>query len=250
MLPGERRLVIPAVISMATLALVALAVAISRTSSAASGAVPRSAAAPVIRIDRDDTGSCIPERPALQERCDPIRQLLWDDADNAFDSFLSRLGVTTMGPADVRAARVRFRADAGDLRTIEGLARQSGRADVRVVAIAPAPNDQTREYVEIRNIGSAAARLETLYLSGPGDAYTFRFAPVFRFPGTLAPNESCRVYTRRAGQPDACAGEWNATPSSGIWPLSGGWVVLSTRADGSMGENIDRWWYGPVSGGP
>ena len=196
------------------------------------------------RVARDTTGTCIPANPTLQQQCDPLREALWKNQSGEYTGFLQAMHATSSGEApNVFASHLRFRAEAGDLAVAVDLARVLGVADVRVVA-AGLSEDPVAEYIEVRNVGAAPARLDGLTLQTGNGGHRFVFAPVLRFPGALAPEESCRVYTRPVGQPDACAGEWEPAPDAAIWRFAGGEVMLLGSAT-SASPARDRWWYAP-----
>jgi len=144
--------------------------------------------------------------------------------------------------ADIIAAGIQLRADAGDLQTLAIVASLLNRGDVRIVAVSPSPIEPRQEYVELRNIGAAPRDLSDFTLVRP----TFGgFLPSsgFRFKGMLSPGDVCRVYTWSAHQSDACAGAWRDPILLNLWPRSGAWIVLREQVSGQPEHEIDRWYY-------
>ncbi len=136
------------------------------------------------------------------------------------------------------AAYIRMHVGAGDLAVIAQFTQTLGWPAVRTVAVGvlAGAGDPQQEYVEIGNVGGAAATLDALQVQTPENANRFVLQ------GTLAPGQSCRVYTEPAGQAGACGGGW-AHPNEGdVWPAPSGWVVLWYPTIPFRGV-ADRWYY-------
>jgi hypothetical protein len=202
-------------------------------------------ASPVTRLERDRLRRCIPEQPDRDRACDPARQALWENRDGAWAQVLRARGIANPRYDDILIAYLDMHVRAGDLDAIAELARHLRVDDMRVVAVGLAPGDPEREYVEVENLGVAATRLVGLALLTPDGTNRFRFAPPVLFPGVLAPGQSCRVYTRPAGQPDACAGSWDRPNETTVWPARGAWVTLTVALGGNPAVIADRWYYSP-----
>jgi len=236
---SDRRVLI--VVGLLVLVVVAATAAFVVTQRGDGGDVVGAALQPRLRVERATDRSCIAADPGAGERCDPQRQALWDNRNGEIIATLRARGIQNPTTADVLAAYVQMHADASDLDVLQNVAQRLGQADVRVVAVGLDPEDPSREYVEIRNIGAAAARLDDWTLPAPNGANTFRFTPGSAFPGVLEPEQSCRVYTHPTGQWNACVGAWDPPSSAALWPAGGGWVTLRNAA----AVETDRWWYRP-----
>jgi hypothetical protein len=214
---------------------------VGHATTAGRGAHP---AADPVRIERDRTGRCIPAHPERELPCDPVRAAFWEDRAGAMTELLRSRGLAEPTPAEVLAARLQLRADAGDLVALAELARGLGLADVRIVAVALLPADPAREYAEVQNRGVGARELDGLVLERPlGEGSRLR--AWFLLGGRLLPGAMCRVYSQPAGQPDACEGSWRPAPGRGPWPRLGGWVALQALGPGAAAGEVDRWYYRP-----
>jgi hypothetical protein len=194
------------------------------------------------RIERDRTSRCIPADPAHEAQCDRLREAFWQNHGNAIAELLRLRRVEDPATADIIAAGIQLRADAGDLQTLAMLATKLQRDEVRVVAVAPAPADPRHEYVELQNIGGIARDLTGLALLRPTSG-GFLPSSQFRLKGSLLPGQTCRVYTWPAGQDDACAGRWTDPILLSLWPRTGGVVVLQEAAGDQPTRIVDRWNY-------
>ena len=209
---------------------------------AESSAAPSQLPGGVVRIERDRTSRCIPVDPLHEAQCDQLRESFWQNRGNAIADLLRLRRIEDPTTADIIAAGIQLRADAGDLQTLAMLAGMLRRADVRVVAVAPAPADPRQEYVELQNIGAAPRDLAGLALVRPTSG-GFLPSSEFRFKGALPPGQTCRVYTWPARQANACTGGWTNPILLSLWPRSGGLVVLQDSATEQPAQVVDRWYY-------
>jgi hypothetical protein len=205
-------------------------------------AAPSQSLSGAARIERDRTSRCIPVDPQHEAQCDQLRESFWQNRGNAIADLLRLRRIENPTAAEIIAAGIQLRADAGDLQTLATLAGMLRRADVRVVAVAPAPADPRQEYVELQNIGAVPRDLAGLALVRP-TAGGFLPSAEFRLKGALSPGQTCRVYTWPARQTDACTGGWTNPILLSLWPRSGGLVVLRDLAADQPTQAVDRWYY-------
>ena len=200
-------------------------------------------AADPARIERDRARECIPQRPDTDLSCDAHRQALWQNASQNVLRELRARGNPNASVDDAIAAYLQMHVEAGDLDVIAELAQRLRVPVVRVVAVAPAPEEPAAEYVELANLGAVGIQHVNLVLVAPGAGNRFRISGRLAFPGVLAPGSTCRVYTRAAGQQDACGGSWDEPNTRSIWPSAGAWTVLLASEPGQPLREADRWFY-------
>ncbi len=199
---------------------------------------PPAPPAAVTRLVRDRTRQCIPEHPDLQRQCDPARQALWDNRHGELGAWLQAQGKPA-GFLDVIVAYLRMHADGGDLDVISRLTKQLAWPNVRTVAVGLS-SDPGQEYVEIQDVGGASTNAAGLQVLDANGQHVFTLAQ------TLAPDQACRVYTRQAGQVDACVGGWNRYNATTLWPAGGAWIRQYYPA---LSLEADRWYYRASPGG-
>ncbi len=247
----RRRVLIAALAAAGLLVLIVVVVVTSRAgggspattgSQAAAGNSP-AAGAPTVtatpavrRIERDQTGKCIPPNPRVERQCDSQYQDLWENKGDALKNLLAQQNHGKPPTYDqALAAYLAIHLRAGDLRVLSQITQKLKWPAVRITAVGLS-DDPRQEYVEVGNLGGAATSIDGLYVQTPTGSNSFALR------GSLGAGQSCRIYTAPDGQPDACSGSWDSPNTAGVWPRSGGVATLAFRY---FNFEPDRWYYWP-----